>query len=74
MNEKQAQVYDFIIEYKRFHDGNSPSLEEIAVAVECTKAWAAKLLDLLQQAGILKYHGTRQIDTGGTWMQKEVAL
>ena len=67
MNDKQKMVYDLITEYKKAHDGNSPSLANIGDACGFTKQQAGVYVAQLVALGEIVVDGTRQIDAGGTW-------
>ena len=67
MNEKQQKAYDFIIEYKRTHDGNSPALDDIGGALGVSRQQANMYVRQLVELGKIETNGTRQIDAGGTW-------
>ena len=71
MNDKQKAVYDFITEYKKTHDGNSPSLADIGAACCFTKQQAGVYVAKLVTLGEITVDGTRQIDAGGTWEPKQ---
>lgn len=69
---RRDKVYDFIVAYKKKHDGNSPTHEEIKDAVGLkSKSSVNWHLSQLVKAGLIEmphYGGTRFIAVvGGRW-------
>ncbi len=72
MNDPSAvtreQVFDFIVDYKRQHDGLSPSVTEIAKALFLHRTTARYHLMMLEHDGRIRLVGRRAIQViGGTW-------
>lgn len=68
----RERVMDFILEYKRAHDGISPTVREIGEACEISSTSVVNYhLLVLERAGsiVREYAGQRGIRvTGGIWM------
>lgn len=71
MNEmNKARIYQFILEYKREHDGNSPTFREIrqACQISSTSMVSYYLRQLEAETKISLQPGTRSIAVvGGEW-------
>jgi hypothetical protein len=68
------QVFRFIIQYKRDHDGLSPSIQEIADALfmSRTNAWYHRVM--LEREGRIRVTGRRSIEVlAGKWELSENA-
>ncbi len=64
----REQVFNFIVDFKRDHDGLSPMWQEIADAMQISKATVRYHLQQLQIEGrvrLFKRHGITI--EGGTW-------
>ena len=72
MTDGQRATYEFILQYKREHDGNSPSIREI---IDATGAGSTSVVSTrlrrLEREGLIrmpKDKGSRQIEViGGEW-------
>lgn len=71
---KYQQVFDFIVKFKKEHDGNSPSIREIGDAIDVSSTNVVRYyLNGLAQMGKIKYAGKkpRMIEVvGGHWTRK----
>jgi hypothetical protein len=63
------QVYAFLVRYKRAHDGNSPTLREIASACHISVSSVSHHLTRLRLDGRIVFRGkSRMIElAGATW-------
>ena len=70
---KSNDVYRFIIRYKIAHQGNSPSFEEIMEGCQISsKSVVSDILESLQDAGLLKQDGVKNIEIkNGKWILEE---
>jgi len=71
---KQQQIFDFIVKFKIDHDGNSPSVREIAAGCGVTTPSVIKYhLSALENQGAISrpvFGNARMIVvTGGQWIQ-----
>jgi len=67
-------VFRFLIAYKRDHDGNAPTLREIAQACCLARATVKYHLLLLEKEGRIRWQGGRAIEIrGGSWEFAETA-
>jgi hypothetical protein len=67
-------IYDFIVQYKRDHDGLSPTFDEIAEGCYLSRAGVKYHLPILQLQGILRIGGRRGIEViGGAWVPPDEA-
>jgi SOS-response transcriptional repressor LexA len=77
-HQRTEQIYRFIIEFKRSHDGNSPSIREImrGCSIPATSL-VSHHLDKLEREGRISlgpHGGPRQIQvTGGRWTLEKPA-
>lgn len=68
------RVFTFIVTYKRTHDGNAPSLYQIARALGIDKSTVKYHLDRLVDAGHIRRTGRRGIEViGGEWQLTDAA-
>ena len=72
MNEKQKKVYDCLVDFKREHDGCTPSYAHIAekTGIE-SKGTINYTLNALEEAGHIRrpYHFAQHIEiVGGRWV------
>lgn len=70
---RELDVYEFIVSYKKKHDGNSPSMREIMTDLNISSTSVVTYhLEKLERMGLIKRVAngqTRQIEvTGGRWM------
>jgi SOS-response transcriptional repressor LexA len=66
-NDKADEVYNFIIEYKKTHDGNSPFIREIMRECDLSStSHVTHYLNRLEDDGLIERKGGR-IDAGGRW-------
>lgn len=64
--ERKSEILKFVIEYKRAHNGNSPSYSEIMDFCGITSKSYIKLL--LEKIDVIKFNGTRSIEVlGSEW-------
>ncbi|MEW6650918.1 MAG: hypothetical protein AB1453_12110 [Chloroflexota bacterium] len=70
----REKIFAWIVDYKRRHDGNSPSMREIMQAFGVTSlSLMDYILDDLVDAGKITREGTRGMRvTGGRWWYYEV--
>jgi len=71
-NPMRKQVFDFIVTFKQEHNGNSPTIIEIAEACGfASKNTAHFYLGILEKNGLISrpfFGASRMIEvTGGTW-------
>jgi predicted transcriptional regulator len=67
------QVFNTIVEYKRQHNGLSPSLKEIAAAVQLSVSTVRYHLLMLDKEGRIHITGRWGIEVpGGNWDWEEV--
>lgn len=68
----REQVFQFIVNYKRVHDGLSPVVREIAVGCVLSESSVKYHLLRLENEGRIKLKGRRGIEvTGGAWDMPE---
>lgn len=69
---RKSQILQFAIEYKKTHNGNSPSYDEIMESCGITSKSVIKyLLDKLEEDGLLEHDGIRSIVIPNSeWMEK----
>jgi hypothetical protein len=72
MNDNSAVtrdlVYQYIVEYKRQHDGLSPSISEMARVLSMNRTTARYHVLMLEHEGRIRLVGRRAIEViGGTW-------
>jgi DNA-binding transcriptional regulator YhcF (GntR family) len=72
MNDNSAVtrdlVYQYIVEYKRQHDGLSPSITEMARALSMNRTTARYHVLMLEHEGRIRLVGRRAIQViGGAW-------
>lgn len=78
MNKSAKQVYEFIVQYKRGHDGISPNLREINAAVGFQSvSTASYYVKALREAGLIKIEAghkkPRGLEVvGAIWIPPEV--
>ena len=76
-DEQRRTILAFIIQYKREHGGNSPTLGEIAVACFTVKSAVHYHLNVMAAAGTVvigEYGASRNIEVpGGRWVYEEPA-
>jgi len=66
------EVLQFLIDFKRLHDGNSPVLEEVRVFLGgIAKSNCSRYLWYLNAQGLIKYDGHRIEIPGGKWDLEE---
>lgn len=53
--DKNKTIFDFIIHFKRYNDGNSPSMDEIASGCDMAKTTAWYHLNKLEETGLLSF-------------------
>jgi hypothetical protein len=64
----RQQVFDFIVQYKRTHDGNAPSVQDIADGCLLSKSGVKYHLLKLENARRIRLKGYRGIEVvGGEW-------
>jgi SOS-response transcriptional repressor LexA len=70
-NPMRKQVFDFIVNFKAAHDGNSPSFCDIKQACGLrSKNSVSYHMVKLVKAGTIEYDGQRMIAvTGGRWKE-----
>lgn len=72
---KAERVLQFVIQYKRVHDGNSPTLREIGDGLNIRSvSEVSGLLDDLERSGLVHRRSRRAgyIEVvGGTWTHAE---
>ena len=63
------EVYNFLVRYKQAHNGNSPTLREIAAACHIAVSSVSHHLTHLRLEGRIVFHGkSRMIELpGSTW-------
>ena len=68
-------IYEWIVEYKRTHDGNSPVYREIMHAFEIpTTSYMRWALVQLERRGLIRFRGriSRGVEiVGGRWVPPE---
>lgn len=65
-------IYNFIIQFKRDHDGLSPTLEEIAAGCFLSKAGVKYHMPYMELQGMIRIDGRRGIEIiGGSWFPPE---
>ena len=68
---KPDSVYLFIVDFKKKHDGNSPTLREIAEGCNVSATSLVKYyLEFLVEAGLIEVTGDKSrmiMVTGGEW-------
>lgn len=74
--ERECKLYDAIVEYKRAHDGNSPTLRELmAPANYASVSAVSNALGRLEKQGLIKLIGkgkARRIEVvGARWTPPE---
>jgi hypothetical protein len=72
MNDNSAAtrdlVFQYIVEYKRQHDGLSPSITEMARALSMNRTTARYHVLMLEHEGRIRLVGRRAIEViGGAW-------
>jgi hypothetical protein len=72
MNDNSAVtrdlVYQYIVEYKRQHDGLSPSISEMARVLSMNRTTARYHVLMLEHEGRIRLVGRRAIEViGGAW-------
>lgn len=70
LRTSRQRIYDYIVEYKRGHDGNSPSLREIGEACHLVISVVKSHLDRLERDGWINRISkeSRGIEVvGGQW-------
>ena len=70
-----GDVYDFIVRYKRGHDGSSPTIREIMATCDISSTSAVRhVLEALQFEGLVKLHSrARSIEVvGAQWTPPHV--
>lgn len=71
MSDTTDAVMDFIIAYKKAHDGNSPSIREIMVGcdISSTSTVSYHLNKLAKKGRITRSRANRSIEVkGGAWI------
>lgn len=70
---KSNDVYKFIVRYKIAHQGNSPSFTEIMDGCQISsKSIVAEIMTSLEDAGLLKQDGVKNIEIkNGKWTLEE---
>lgn len=69
--DKRDEVYDFILEYKTKHEGNSPSFSEIAEGCNLNSTSLVNYyLDQLEIDGRIKRDGVKSIYVGGKFTKE----
>lgn len=72
LSPARKQIFNFIVKFKRAHDGNSPSLRQIADTFGHSTSTVNYHLRLLETFGLLQLGGdgqSRMISVvGGTWV------
>jgi SOS-response transcriptional repressor LexA len=68
---KKDEVYDFIVEYKTKHEGNSPSFAEIMEGCQLNSTSQVNYyLDQLEIEGRIRRDGVKSIYIGGKWVKE----
>lgn len=67
----QDAIFEFIRDYKRGEDGNSPTYQEIAEALGVTTATAYNTVLRLVRRGVVKINKRGKISIGGTYIPPE---
>lgn len=55
------EVLDYIIEYKRDNDGNSPTRSMIAAHFKRGRPWASRKVSALEKKAVISVNGNGQI-------------
>lgn len=64
----REQVFDFLVDYKREHDGLAPALKEIAEACILSESTVKYHLFMLERENRIRIQGRRGIEIiGGVW-------
>lgn len=64
----REQIFDFLVRYKREHDGLSPSLDELAEDTGLSRATVRYHLLRLEADNRIRFVARRGIEiTGGVW-------
>lgn len=64
----RKQVFEFIVAYKRDHDGLAPSVKEIALACYLSESTVKHHLHMLERTNRIRVLGRRAIEVvGGVW-------
>lgn len=74
-NGKVLRVYQYILEYKRCNDGNSPTIEDIKkVCSISSKSQVVVILEKMEDRGLIHRYGPkggkRILVVGGQWSIK----
>ncbi|RMD57453.1 hypothetical protein D6833_13880 [Candidatus Parcubacteria bacterium] len=75
MNDDLMILYNYIVEYKMAHDGNSPSYYDIAGALDMNTGAVYRALRLLKARGLIDFEPrkTRSIIVkGAKWIPPEM--
>jgi len=70
MRERDRDILGFIFDYKRDHDGNSPTIREIVAGTDYNSfAGVERSLERLEERGNIKRYGKgrRIMVAGGIW-------
>ncbi len=68
----RQEIYDFIVQYKRDHDGLAPTLNEIAGGCHLSKAGVKYHMPYMELRGMIRIVGRRGIEIiGGSWFPPE---
>lgn len=66
---RRVQIYEFILDYKRAHDGNSPSIREIQDGVGISSPSVVNHhLQRLVKLDAIEIHNGRIQTRGGMWI------
>ena len=66
---KPEKVYDFILEFKRVHDGNSPTIREIVTSCKISSTSMVWFyLNQLAADGLIKRQASNIEVVGGKWI------
>jgi len=66
--KNRDRVFEFIVEYKREHDGTAPSIKEIAQSCFLSKSTVKHHLFMLEREKRIRVVGRRAIEViGGSW-------
>ncbi len=71
MNDTSERVFRFIVDFKRSHDGNSPTVREVAAGLKMGTTTVAYHLRLLERGGVIRSMGfgfsRGVLVVGGRW-------
>jgi len=67
----QDAIYEFIEDYKRANDGNSPTYEEIGIGVKCNRSNAYRYVQIMASKKRLDILSSGRINLRGEYIPPE---